>query len=152
MDKNNIYDDNFIRKPDSVIREKLIEYNDINIDTDIEKAIQLSLQDLKDKQIIYNKYINEYENKIIEEHNNECKKREEYFRDFIIKINRLSNLDKNNSEIYKYISNILDKYCKNYINTWKVDEKVYNSIFQIINKIRNNEEIIISLKKIIILY
>jgi hypothetical protein len=150
-------DDDDVREPDKVIVERLIGYEDIDIDMgmgmdtfgymdeiesdreQINRAIQQSMQDYY-----------EDESSIFESYNNELMKRQQNVETIIMKIKKISVYDPTMKEIFDMIDPILDSYCKQYINYYELDENTYKFIFENIRKMRINAEEIAFLKSVFI--
>jgi hypothetical protein len=135
-----------IREPDSIIREQLMEDNRSEYDKQIDEAIKLSYKDMIEQQEMSRKY----EEKLLKEYNEESNRRREIFRDFLLNLNKISRFDKEVREIYEIIEPIIDSYCNQYIELCELDEKMYDKIFGMLKKIRNNQVALNRLKTIII--
>jgi hypothetical protein len=135
MDKSfNDTEDN-IRPPDEVRSDQLLEDTRSDFEKEIDEAIYLSYQDLREKQEISRKY----EEQILKEYNEESNRRKEIFRDFLLSLNKISRFDKEIREIYEIIEPIIDSYCNQYIEVCELDEQMYDKIFGLLKKIRNNQ-------------
>ena len=145
---NNSFNDteDNIRPPDEVKSEQLLEDTRSDFEKEIDEAIYLSIQDLREKQEISRKY----EEQILKEYNEESNRRKEIFRDFLLSLNKISRFDKEIREIYEIIEPIIDSYCNQYIEICELDEKTYDKIFELLKKIRNNQSAFNLLKEIII--
>lgn len=134
-----------IRAPDKTKREQLIQDTRSEYDKQIAEAIQLSIQELNEKE--ENNRL--YEDNIINEHNKIVNERTDSFRGFLFDINRLIRFDKNIKEIYEIIEPIIDAYCCKYINQYEIDCLTYDKIFNVLSTIRTNKNTIELLKQII---
>ena len=135
-----------IRPPDEAKTEQLLEDTRSNFEKEIDEAIYLSYQDIREKQELSRKY----EEQILKEYNEESNKRRDIFRDLLLSLNKISRFDKEIREIYEIIDPIIDSYCSQYIEICELDEKTYDKIFGLLKKIRNNQLVFNLLKEIII--
>jgi hypothetical protein len=135
-----------IRAPDEVKREQLLEDNRSDFDKQMDEALYLSLQELKEQEEI-NKL---YEDDIFDTYLSETKKRKELFRDLLFDLNKLTKFDKDIKEIYEIIEPIIDTYCGQFINFCELDEETYDRIFKVIGTVRTNKNNIEVLKSILI--
>jgi hypothetical protein len=135
-----------IRPPDEVRSEQLLEDTRSDFEKEIDEAIYLSYQDIREKQELSRKY----EEQILKEYNEETNRRKDIFRDLLQSLNKISRFDKEIREIYEIIDPIIDSYCSQYIKICELDEKTYNKIFGLLKKIRNNQLVFNLLKEIII--
>ena len=135
-----------IRPPDEVRSEQLLEDTRSDFEKEIDEAIYLSYQDIREKQELSRKY----EEQILKEYNEENNRRKDIFRDLLQSLNKISRFDKEIREIYEIIDPIIDSYCSQYIKICELDEKTYNKIFGLLKKIRNNQLVFNLLKEIII--
>jgi len=141
----------FVRKPDSVKREKLIEENIIYFDKEIEneeinKAIYLSIYEFKNQEVLNKKFeeetINNYKKIVIE--------RNAIFNSLLLKLLRLSKYDKEIKEIYEILEPIIEFYCNQYIEFIELELKTYEKIFKVLNTIRIEKKSIEKLKTLLI--
>ncbi len=135
-----------IRPPDEAKMEQLLEDTRSDFEKEIDEAIYLSYQDIREKQELSRKY----EEQILKEYNEESNRRRDIFRDFLLSLNKISRFDKEIREIYEIIDPIIDSYCNQYIEICELDEKTYDKIFGLLKKIRNNQSAFNLLKEIII--
>jgi hypothetical protein len=135
-----------IRPPDSVKRYTLIEDERSDFDKEIDEALYLSLQEIKQQEEINN----QYEEEIIKQYEKEFNERKEVFKDLLLNLNKLIKLDKDLKEVYEIIEPVLDAYFGQYIETYEFDEKTYDKIFKTIGTLRINKKSIEILKTIII--
>lgn len=128
---DNINNEEYIRPPDKVKRERLIEppqWEEGEYEEDI-------LQNI----LNYEKSIKNY---FIEEQ----MRRKESFNALLFKMKKISNYDKEVEEIYNIIEPIIESYCEQAIQYYEVDKATYERIFRVISSMRINTE---PLKKII---
>ena len=142
----NDFEDEEVRPPDEVKRERLIDDNRCEFQKQMDEALYLSLQEIKLQQEISSKY----EELIIENYHNEINERREKFRGLLLNINKLIRFDKDIKEIYEIIEPIIESYCNQYIEYVELDEDTYDKIFKVIGTIRTNKKNIENLKSIII--
>lgn len=131
------FDDENIRLPDEVKRETLIyDYNNYSNDFDkeLEDALYQSIQ-LYENEMQKNE---EFEQKIIDQHNEEIKKRSEIIKHILFELYRIKNYDNKICKILEIIEPILDLYCRLVIEKYIVDNKTYDCIFNGLSKIRIN--------------
>ena len=140
--------DNFdeIRKPDEVIRERLVEDTRCEFQKQMDEALTLSMQDAINQE----KINQEYEDKILNEYVKETIERREKFEKLLMDINKLIRFDIVTKEVYEIIEPIIDNYCQKYIETWDTDEETYNKIFKTLLTIRTDKKAIELLKIIIV--
>ena len=149
---NNDNDDN-IRQPDKVIKEKLIDnddlynddlyndeynsiFNDINkndinniMNKEIEETLQLSKREFES---MYEKQ----EKQILEIIENERKERIHQFTYIKEKLNKIKSFDKENFSIFETIFTIIEMYENGYIVKYELDKNSYYEIFNLIDNIR----------------
>jgi hypothetical protein len=135
-----------IRPPDEVKREQLIPDSRSEFDIEMDKALYLSMQDLREQNIQNDKF----EEEIINKFHYETTQRREKFRDLLINMNKLLKFDKDIKELYDFIYPIIEAYCEQYISNYAVDEKTYDKIFKFLGTIRVSKNLLDSLKTIII--
>lgn len=140
------YDNTNIRAPDKIIKERLIPDNKNDYQKQIDYAIQESIKEMCD---IQNNNIN-YETTILNEHKIEKEKRTEKLKDLTLILKKLSVFDKQMTEIYEILKNIIDLYCDQIISVCELDEETYNKIFSSVKSIRNSDKWLEELSKIII--
>lgn len=155
MDKltDNIYenydfnDEDEIRQPDQVVKERLIEDTRCEFQKQMDEALYLSMQEIKFELDSNQKF----EEKVINEYINETNRRKENFKDLLINLNKLRKFDKEINEIYEIIEPIIQSYCEQFIQKYEFDEYTYNKIFNTIEKIRINKLSLQALREIILL-
>lgn len=135
-----------IRPPDAVISEQLIEDNRSEFEKQMDEAMYLSMQDMKERRDINR----EYEEQLLKEYAAEKNRRNELFKDFLFNLIKISRFDKEIREIYEIIEPIIESYCGQYIETFALDETSYDIIFNTLKKIRNNQQALDILKTIIL--
>lgn len=135
-----------IRPPDAVIRETLLEDNRSDFEKQIDEAIYLSMEEME-KQCEINR---QYEEKVLKDYETECERRNELFKAFTRNLIKISRIDKETREIYDILEPIIDSYCKQYIQTCELDVETYDKIFNTLKKIRNNQQVLDTLKTIIL--
>lgn len=142
----NYFEDEEIRAPDEVKIEQLMNDNRSEFDKQIDKAIYLSLQEIKNVEEV-NK---QYEELIIKNYNDEIIFRKEKFQQLLLDMNKLMRFDKDIKEIYEIIEPIIESYCNQYIEFVELDVDTYDKIFKVIGTIRTNKKNLENLKTIII--
>ena len=135
-----------VRAPDEVKRERLIEDNRSEFDKQMDEALFLSLQEIKNVEEV-NK---QYEELIIKNYNDEINTRKEKFQQLLLDMNKFMRFDKDIKEIYELIEPIIESYCNQYIEFIELDVDTYDRIFKIIVTIRTNKKNLENLKIIII--
>ena len=141
----NDFEDEEVRAPDEVKREQLMNDNRCEFQKQMDEALFLSLQEIKNVEEV-NK---QYEELIIQNYHNEINKRREKFGGLLLDINKLIRFDKDIKEIYEIIEPIIESYCNQYIEYVELDEDTYDRIFKVIGTIRTNKKNLDLLKEII---
>ena len=136
---------NHIRRPDNVITEQISQEDISEYEKQLIEATQQSIKELEEQQ---NEQFN-YERKLIQEHTHETKRRVEIFKEFLLRLQKISSFDQEIREIYEIIQPIIDAYCGQIINHYDLDEITYNKIFDTLRKVRYTDTGITELKKII---
>lgn len=134
-----------IRRPDNVITEQISQEDISEYEKQLIEATQQSIKELEEQQ---NEQFN-YERKLIQEHTHETKRRVEIFKEFLLRLQKISSFDQEIREIYEIIQPIIDAYCGQIINHYELDEITYNKIFDTLRKVRHTDTVITELKKII---
>jgi hypothetical protein len=129
---NNTDNEEFIRPPDKVKRERLMD----PYPWEEEEFEEDTLQNIVDYEKEIQKYFNEEKNN-----------RKNIFNELLFKLKQLSNYDKEVEEIYNIIEPIIESYCEQAIQYYEVDKITYDRIFNILSSIRIDKEV---LKKIIL--
>jgi hypothetical protein len=142
---NEINDDN-IRPPDDVVSEQLLEDTRSNFEKEIDEALYLSFQDMREKEDLSRKY----EEQILKDYNEETFKRKQIFEKFLFDLNKISKIDKEIREIYDIIEPIIESYCSQFINKYEFDIETYEKIFKLIGKIRTDKAAVEFLKTVIL--
>ncbi len=146
----NSFDDNFddnIRPPDEIKVEQLLEDTRSEYEKQIDEAMYLSFQEIKNQEELYKKY----EEQLLRDYNDETNKRNEHFKKFIFDLNKLSKIDKEVKNIFNIIEPIIESYCLQYIQTCELDIETYEKIFKLLDKIRTDKSAVETLKTIIII-
>ena len=136
---------NHIRRPDNVITEQISQEDISEYEKQLIEATQQSIKELEEQQ---NEQFN-YERMLIQEHTHETKRRIEIFKEFLLRLQKISSFDQEIREIYEIIQPIIDAYCGQIINHYDLDEITYNKIFDTLRKVRHTDTVITELKKII---
>ena len=134
-----------IRRPDDVITEQISQEGISEYEKQLIEATQQSIKELEEQQ---NEQLN-YERKLIQEHTHETKRRVEIFKEFLLRLQKISRFDQEIREIYEIIQPIIDAYCGQFINHYELDEITYNKIFNTLRNVRHTNTCITELKKII---
>ena len=142
---NEINDDN-IRPPDDVVSEQLLEDTRSNFEKEIDEALYLSFQDMREKEDLSRKY----EEQILKDYNEETFKRKQIFEKFLFDLNKISKIDKEIREIYDIIDPIIESYCSQFINKCEFDIETYEKIFKLLGKIRTDKVAVEFLKTVIL--
>jgi hypothetical protein len=141
-------DNYYIRPPDSIITDRLINnYTYSNSDDDLNAALEISKNEYNLLQIQLFRQQKEQEQK---EQEQEKQLRQQKFNNIKIQINKIILFDKPNLRYYELILSIIEMFELCVINQYNTDENEYINIFKILKSIRlpNNE--IEEFKKIII--
>jgi len=144
-DSFNDFEDN-IRPPDEVRTERLMEDTRSDFQKEMDEAMYLSMQEMKQVQDINA----QYEEEIMKQYNEETIRRKEIFTKFLLDLNRLNKIDKEVREIYEIVEPIIDSYCLQYIQICELDSETYEKIFKLLGKIRTDKNAIEILKTIIL--
>lgn len=134
-----------IRRPDNVITEQISQEDISEYEKQLIEATQQSIKELEEQQ---NEQFN-YERMLIQEHTHETKRRIEIFKEFLLRLQKISSFDQEIREIYEIIQPIIDAYCGQIINNYELDEITYNKIFDTLRNVRHTDTGITELKKII---
>jgi hypothetical protein len=139
-------DDEQIRPPDEVIRERLIEDTRCDFQKQMDEALYLSMQ-----EVINQEKINKsYEDEIVNNYLKETTERREKFGKLLMDMNKLIRLDAKIKEIYEIIEPVIFTYCEQHIEIWETDEETYEKIFKNLSTIRTDKTAVELLKRIII--
>ena len=135
-----------IRPPDDVVSEQLLEDTRSNFEKEIDEALYLSFQDMREKDDLSRKY----EEQILKDYNEETFKRKQIFEKFLFDLNKISKIDKEIREIYDIIDPIIESYCSQFINKCEFDIETYEKIFKLLGKIRTDKVAVEFLKTVIL--
>ncbi len=135
-----------IRPPDNVVSEQLLEDTRSDFEKQIDEAIYLSYQDIREKELLSRKY----EKQILKDYSEESNKRKQTFEKFLFDLNKVGKIDKEVREIYDIIEPIVESYCSQYINKCELDIETYEKIFKLLGKIRTDKTAVEFLKTIIL--
>jgi len=139
------FEDN-IRPPDNSIREQLLEDDRSDFQKQIDEALYLSMQEWNQEQI----HQKQYEEKIMQEYQLETDRRRELFKDFLFNLRKIGKYDKEVNNVVELLEPIIDHYCLQYIEQCELEEFTYRTIFNTLQKIRNQSAVSL-LKSIILL-
>lgn len=142
---DNQEDDN-IRIPDEVVTEQLLEDTRNDFEKQIDDAIYLSIQEMKQ----HHEIIRQYEEQIIKDYSDETDRRTNLFKNLMANMIKLCKFDKEVGEIYNILEPIIQSYCSQYIQSCELDGETYDKIFNILKKIRNDQQTLDTLKTIIL--
>jgi hypothetical protein len=142
---DNFEEDN-IRPPDESVNDQLFEDTRSDFEKQIDEAIYISTQEIKQNQILNT----QYEEQLLKDYAEETNRRKDFFKDFLFNINKIGKFDNEVREIYDIIEPIIESYCNQYIKSCELDETTYNKIFSTLKKIRNNSLPLETLKTIIL--
>lgn len=135
-----------IRPADQVITEQLIQDNRSDFEKQIDEALYISLQEIKQQEEINRTF----EEQLMKEHSEESSRRKEIFNEFLFNLNKIKRFDNEVREIYEIIDPIIEAYCIQAIQFCVFDEETYNKIFNTLIKTRNNKLAFDTLKTIIL--
>jgi hypothetical protein len=135
-----------IRLPDEVKRERLMPDTRTDFDIEMDEALYLSMQELRQQNIKNDKF----EEEIMNSYHSETNERREKFSDLLKNMTKLSKFDKDIKELYDFLYPIIESYCDQYILNYEVDEKTYDKVFKFLGTIRVNKNALETLKTIII--
>ena len=136
-----------IRPPDDVVSEQLLEDNRSEFEKQMDEAMYLSMQEMKQQRDINR----EYEEQLLKDYAAETNRRTELFKDFLLNLKKIGKFDNEVREIYEILDPIIDSYCGQCIETCELDEETYDNILKTLNKIRNNPLALDTLKTIILI-
>jgi hypothetical protein len=129
----NEHNDEEIRPPDDIIRERLIDYNySYNNDYDYDN-IELEMainESIKEQQ--------EYEKKRLEMLE-KTRLRVQTFKDVLFKIKKISMIDNKILKLYNIIEPIINSYCECKLDIYECDKDTYDTIFGTLKTIRLTE-------------
>ena len=139
-------DDEQIRPPDEVIRERLVEDTRCDFQKQMDEALRLSMQEVINQE----KMNQAYEDEIVNNYLKETTERREKFGKLLMDMNKLIRLDAKIKEIYEIIEPVIFTYCEQHIEIWETDEETYEKIFKNLSTIRTDKTAVELLKRIII--
>jgi hypothetical protein len=145
MDLSNNEFDN-IRAPDKAKREQLMEDNRSEFDKQMEEALYLSSQEIKNLE----EFNKKYEEDIINNYYIENVRRKTLFHDLLLDLNKIIKFDKDVKDVYKIIEPIVESYCSQQFDFTEIDSLTYDKIFKVIGTIRTNKNSVELLKTILI--
>lgn len=146
MDTFSDNEDN-IRPPDAIVSDQLLEDTRSDYEKQIEEALMLSLDEIRDKHNLNRKY----EEQLLNEYNEETDKRKKIFEKFLFDLHKVSKIDKEIRDIYDIIEPIIESYCNQYIHICELDVEMYEKIFKLLGKVRTDKVAIETLKTIIVI-
>jgi hypothetical protein len=146
MDTFSDNEDN-IRPPDAIVTDQLLEDTRSDYEKQIEEALMLSLDEIRDKHNLNRKY----EEQLLNEYNEETDKRKKIFEKFLFDLHKVSKIDKEIRDIYDIIEPIIESYCNQYIHICELDVEMYEKIFKLLGKVRTDKVAIETLKTIIVI-
>jgi hypothetical protein len=144
---NNEYEDtnDIVRDPDPVIKERLVDYGDINDfsnynynynyqkpdeDKDIDRILKQSLLDFELAE----------EQKIKDLIALERAERLQKYGNIKKRLQKVQSFDVKNKEIYNTIITIFELYETDFIDTYALDADSYNNVFRLLSTIRLTKE------------
>jgi hypothetical protein len=136
-----------IRQPDVVVSEQLLQDTRSDYEKEIDEAIYLSCQEMREKEDLARKY----EEQLLKDYNEESNKRKQTFEKLLFDLHKVSKIDKEVRDIYDIIEPIIESYCAQYINKCELDVKTYEKIFKLLSKVRTDKAAVEFLKTIIIM-
>jgi len=137
------YNDENIRPPDQTKRETLLDSSWYQPKTqeelDMEEAIRQS-----------NDIAEQMENEQYQRFMNKIEERKEEFKNILVKINRLKQMDKTVEELFEPVITIIQNYVSCDIDNYAFDKETYDEIFKNFRTIRFNKDEMLSLTKLFI--
>jgi hypothetical protein len=143
---DNFQEDDNIRPPDEVVRETLIEDTRSDFEKQMDEAMYLSMQEMKQQREINE----QYEEQLLKNYADETKRRINLFKNFMANMTKLCRFDNEVREIYNILDPIIESYCDLYFETCELDGGTYDKIFDTLKKIRNDQQALDTLKTIIL--
>ena len=110
-------DEEFIRDPDSIVNDQLLEDNRSDFDKQTDEAIYISMQEANaslQRNI-------EYEEQLLKDFEKTKMERTNEFKPLLTDLTRMSKFDKECKEIYDIIEPIIDAYCSQFIEFYDLD-------------------------------
>jgi len=142
---DNFQEDN-IRAPDEVVRETLLEDTRSDFEKQLDEAMYLSMQEMNQQRDINQ----QYEEQLLKDYSDETKRRVNLFKNFMTNMTKLCRFDQEVRHVYNIIEPIIESYCGQCIETCELDEGTYDTIFNTLKKIRNDQQAFDTLKTIIL--
>ena len=134
-----------IRKPDPIIRDKLIDQPFVlSEDDQLKQILEFSKNEFNDSQDIYEK-------KLIDKQLEETKERSNQCISIKQKLNKMLVFDKENKQVYETILSIIEFYIEGYITQYKMNKEEFDKTFMILKTIRLTNGEFIYLQKLIIM-
>ena len=143
---DNFQEDDNIRPPDEVVRETLLEDTRSDFEKQMDEAMYLSMQEMKQQREINE----QYEEQLLKNYADETKRRINLFKNFMANMTKLCKFDNEVREIYNILDPIIESYCGLYFETCELDGGTYDKIFDTLKKIRNDQQALDTLKTIIL--
>lgn len=134
-----------IRKPDPIIRDKLIDGSfELSEDDQLKQILEFSKNEFNDSQYIYEK-------KLIEKQLEETKERSNQSISIKQKLNKMLVFDKENSQVYETLLSVIEFYIEGYITQYKMNKEEFDKTFMILKTIRLTNGEFIYLQNLIIM-
>ena len=142
---NNFDDDEYIRPPDEVKRERLVD-----LDNEAWGAQYREEFELAEAIRISNELAEKDDNERMEQYMNEINERREKFKNIHFIFKRVSKYDKDVYDIYEIVNDVIESYIVGVIQSYELDKETYDRIFNVIEKMRFSESERQVLKSILI--
>jgi hypothetical protein len=137
-------DDN-IRTPDPIIRDKLIDQPfELSEEDQLKQVLEFSEDEYNNSQDIN-------ERKFMESLMQESKVRINNSITIKQKLNKMLALDKQNIHIYETLLSVIEFYIEGWITRYIMNKEEYNKTFQIVKTIRLTKEELTHLQKLFIM-
>ena len=134
-----------IRKPDPIIRDKLIDGPfELSEDDQLKQVLEFSKNEFNDSQYIYEK-------KLIEKQLDEKKERSNECISIKQKLNKMLVFDKENAQVYETLLSVIEFYIEGYITQYKMNKEEFDKTFMILKTIRLTNGEFIYLQNLIIM-
>ena len=134
-----------IRKPDPIIRDKLIDQPFVlSEDDQLKQILEFSKNEFNDSQDIYEK-------KLIEKQLEETKERSNQCISIKQKLNKMLVFDKENKQVYETVLSVIECYIEGYITQYKMNKEEFDKTFMILKTIRLTNGEFIYLRNLIIM-
>jgi seryl-tRNA synthetase len=133
-------DDNIIRDPDEIYADQLLETEQSPYDTDdiIQQIINRSKAEFELEQ--NNAEQRMLEEIIITENEEIIRQRFKQFTNLKLQLNRMKIIDKQNTNAYEFLLNVIEMYQKRYINFYEVTLDEYNNFVSLLKGLRLPKE------------